>query len=79
MTDKKTTVKTGNTVGKLLLMGATAIVTMIAMSRKKQIVDGINAGMTAAAAAAQKLADGGLQALVPDKMNGGTHAAPSGH
>jgi hypothetical protein len=76
VTDKTTTVKTKNSVlGTLLTVAATAVITVIAVKKQKQIVDGINAGMTSAAALAQKMADGSFKPLTPDKQNGGRHAA----
>lgn len=78
MKTPEATVKTKNSVlGTLMLMTATAVVTVIAVKKQKQIVDGINAGMTTAAALAQKLADDGLEVLAPKDQNGAKHAGTS--
>lgn len=69
-----TTVKTKNSVlGTLLTVAATAVITVIAVKKQKQILAGINAGMTSAAALAQKLTEDGLEALTPNKQNGSKH------
>jgi hypothetical protein len=65
MTDKKTTVKTGNTVGTLLLMGATAIVTAIAVNNAERI-------KTAGKGLLQHMADGTFKWPPAGAMNGST-------